>query len=160
MVIALVLSIIGLASILLEFFIPAFGLIGIIGAGSIVAGIVLAFRISTNIGSIFLIASLIIIPVLMMIFFRLFPKTFIGKKLILHRIFETDEGYKSIAEDYSVLENKTGTASTDLRPSGMIIIDDKKYSAVTSGEYIEKTKRVTVIKTEGSKITVSEVKEC
>lgn len=154
---ALILAVVGLASILLEFFIPAFGLIGLIGTGSVIAGIVLAFRISTTLGSVFLISSLVLIPVLMMIFFRIFPKTFIGKKLILHRKLETEDGYTATADDYTVLENKTGFASTDLRPSGTVVIDDKKYSAVTSGEYIERSKNIIVIKTEGSRITVAEV---
>lgn len=154
---ALILAVVGLASILLEFFIPAFGLIGLIGTGSVIAGIVLAFRISTTLGSVFLISSLVLIPVLMMIFFRIFPKTFIGKKLILHRKLETEDGYTATADDYTVLENKTGLASTDLRPSGTVVIDDKKYSAVTSGEYIERSKNIIVIKTEGSRITVAEV---
>lgn len=157
MITALILAVVGLAAILLEFFIPAFGLVGAVGIGSIVAGIVLAFRMSATVGSIFLVSSLIIIPVLMMIFFRFFPKTFIGKKLILHRIFEKEEGFNSSFTDYSDLRGKTGSAITDLRPSGTIMLENKKYSAVTSGEYIEKTKKITVIKTEGSKITVSEV---
>ena len=157
MLLPIILAVIGLASILLEFFIPAFGLIGAIGAGSIIAGIVLAFKVSSTAGSVLLISSLILIPVLMMIFFRLFPKTFIGKKLILHRVFNREDGFESSQADYSGLKGKTGTVASDLRPSGTIIVDNTKYNAVSSGEYIEKSKVITVIKTEGSKITVAEV---
>ncbi len=157
MVLAVVLLITGIAAILLEFFIPSFGLIGIIGAGSIIGSIITAFNFSKLAGSVFLTASLIIVPVMIIIFFRIFPKTLIGKKLILHRNFDKAEGFESTAFDYSIIAGKTGTAVTDLRPSGIAIIDDKKYSVVTGGEYIKKEKEICVVKTEGSKITVAEV---
>ena len=156
MVLAVIMLLIGVAAILLEFFVPAFGLIGIIGAASIIGSIVSAFRFSTTAGAIFLTAALIIVPTLMLTFFRIFPKTFIGRKLILHRKFDRQEGFKSSAADYSMLTGKTGTALTDLRPSGTIVVEERKYSAVTSGEYIEKNNKVKIIKTAGSRILVAE----
>ena len=156
MILAVILLITGAAAILLEFFVPAFGLVGIIGLASIIGSVITAFRISSTAGAIFLTSALILVPALMMIFFKLFPKTLIGKKLILHSSFNKEEGFISSAVDYTVLKGKTGSALTDLRPAGTIIIEDRKYSAVTAGEYINKNTKVNVIKTEGSKITVSE----
>jgi len=157
MLIASGLLIIGIAVILLEFFIPSFGLIGVIGIASIIGSIVLAFRTSSLAGSIFLIAALIIVPFLMMIFFKFFPKTFFGKKLILGRKFKSEDGFTSYSsEKYEDLEGVSGTAATDLRPSGMILINNRKLSAVSSGEYIEKGKNIVVIKIEGSRIVIKE----
>lgn len=156
MILAIILLLTGIAAILLEFFVPAFGLIGIIGGASIIGSIISAFRFSSIAGAVFLTASLIIVPALMLIFFRIFPKTFIGKKLILHRRFDRQEGFESTAADYSLLDGKTGIAQTDLRPSGSIVVEDNKYSAVTGGEYIEKGSRVKIVKTAGSRIIVTE----
>lgn len=155
MMLAVALLIIGIAVILLEFFIPSFGLIGVIGAASVVGSIVLAYRVSSTAGSIFLIAALITVPVLMMLFFKLFPRTFFGRKLILGRRFHKEDGFTSYSpEKYKELKGCSGTALTDLRPSGMILVDGKKLSAVSSGEYIEKGRPVAVIKTEGSRIVI------
>ncbi|MBI9106340.1 MAG: hypothetical protein JEZ04_06295 [Spirochaetales bacterium] len=157
MLLAAILLVIGIAIILLEFFIPSFGLIGLIGTASIVGSIVLAFRVSSMAGSIFLIASLIIVPVLMMMFFKFFPRTFFGRKLILKRRFDSEDGFTSYSsEKYQELQGRTGTAETDLRPSGMILVEGRKLSAVTSGEYIEKGNPIVVIKIEGSRIVIKE----
>ena len=157
MLLAVCLLLLGIAVILLEFFIPAFGLIGAIGAASVIGSIVLAFRISSTAGSIFLVSTLVAVPVLMMVFFRLFPRTIFGKKLILGKRFERDEGFASYTDEkYEGLNGAAGTAATDLRPSGIVVIDGKKFSAVSSGEYIEKDKPISVIKTEGSRIVVRE----
>ena len=157
---ATILLLTGIAAIIIEFFVPAFGLVGLVGAGSIIGSVITAFRFSSTAGAIFLTASLIIVPGLLMLFFKLFPKTFIGKKLILHRNFNKEDGFESSSDNYSVLKGKSGTVISDLRPAGTIMIDNKKFSAITAGEYIEKEKKVSVIKTEGSKIIVAEVTEC
>ena len=159
MLLAVILVITGIAAIILEFFVPAFGLVGIVGAGSITAGIIAAFRISSLAGSIFLTASLIIVPVLMLIFFKVFPRTFIGRKLILHRSFDRERGFESTAADYSALEGCDGLAATDLRPAGMVVIAGEKYNAVTAGEYIDKGVTVRVVRIDGNKITVRKEKE-
>lgn len=156
MLLAIILLILGIVIILLEFFIPSFGLIGVIGVASIIGSIVTAFRINSTAGAVFLTASLIIVPALMLIFFKIFPRTFIGKKLILHKQMKQQDGFESAAGDYTNLRGKTGMAVTDLRPSGTIEIEQRKYSALTSGEYIVKNKRVNIVKTEGSKIIVTE----
>ncbi len=151
-----ILLIIGIASLILEFFVPSFGLIGAIGGAGIIGSIILAFRVSSTAGTVFLITSLILVPALMMIFFRLFPKTFFGKKLILGKSFRQEDGFTSSAGKYSELEGKRGEVLTDLRPVGTVLIDQNKYQAVTAGEYIPKGKMITVKKTEGSKIIVTE----
>ena len=43
---------------------------------------------------------------------------------------------------------------TTLRPTGIAMIDLKKYNVMSGGEYIDKDSIITVIKVEGNKITV------
>ena len=107
MLLAVIMLLTGIAAILLEFFVPAFGLIGVIGAASIIGSIITAFRFSATAGAVFLIASLITVPALMLTFFRIFPNTFYRQKnSSLHRNFDSDEGFKSSAGDYSDLDGK------------------------------------------------------
>jgi membrane-bound ClpP family serine protease len=67
-------------------------------------------------------------------------------------------GYTTSAPDFSHLIGSTGVAMTDLRPSGTIIIDDKRYDAVTGGEYLAHDTNVKVVEVEGSKVVVREIK--
>jgi membrane-bound serine protease (ClpP class) len=163
MVLAAVLLVTGIAVILLEFFIPAFGLIGIIGAASVIGSIVLAFRASSLAGSIFLILTLIIVPTMVFIFFKYFPRTYFGKKLILGNTFGKKED-NAPGPDWSVeggaalLPGTSGRTVTDLRPSGSIRVDKNRYSALSAGEYIEKNKDIKIVRIEGNKIVVREEK--
>ena len=155
MVLAIVLLVTGIAVILLEFFIPAFGLIGVIGAASVIGSIVLAFRVSSLAGSIFLILTLIIVPSMVFIFFKYFPRTYFGKKLILGNSFNQSD---DLPERTSLMPGISGVAVTDLRPSGSIIVDNNRYSALSAGEYIDKNRNIKIVRIEGNKIVVKEEK--
>ncbi len=149
---------VGLAAIIIEFFVPAAGIIGIVGIGSIIGGIILAYiNYGTTIGTIYLLSALIIVPVVVIFYFRRFPESFMGKRLILHDSQKQKDGFTSYTEDkYSSLINKNGESLTTLRPAGSVKIENKKYSVVTSGEFIDKGQNVKVVKIEGSRIIVRE----
>ena len=158
MLLSIGLLLIGLIAIIVEFFVPAMGLVGILGAGSIGGSVVLVFiQKGTMLGSIFLIVVLIIVPFFIAVCFKIFPHTFMGKRLILGNVQKREGGYASYsAERYIDLNGKMGTTLTVLRPSGIVLIEKKKYSVVTAGEYIDKGLQVRVVKTEGSRIIVRE----
>ena len=146
----------GLAAIIIEFFVPAAGLIGVLGLGSIVGGIVLAYmRYGTSVGAAFLIGIVIVTPAIIALYFKLFPRSFIGRWLILRQDQRPEEGFSSYTQSrYAELTGKEGSALTSLRPSGMAMIDGGKHSVVTAGEFIEKGEQITVSKVEGSRIIV------
>ncbi|MBT3275533.1 MAG: hypothetical protein HN368_20420 [Spirochaetales bacterium] len=146
----------GLAAIIVEFFVPAAGIIGVLGFGSIVSGIVLAYaRHGTTVGAMFLIGAVIATPAVIALYFKLFPKSFVGRWLILKGEQKRIDGFSSYEHDgYSHLADAPGVAITDLRPSGMAIFNEIKYSVVTGGEYIEQGEKVRVDTVEGSRIIV------
>ena len=150
------LALIGLAALIIELFVPAGGLIGLVGLGSIVTAVVRTYQTAgPTMGTIFLIASLVLVPTLFIIWFRHFPKSFMGKRLILRDSQTKETGYASHTDPiYPELKGKSGTAVTPLRPSGTVVIEGRRYSAVTDGEFIEKDEEVTVKKTEGNRIEV------
>ncbi len=150
------LFVLGLAAIIVEFFVPAAGLVGIAGSGAVIASIVLVFsRYGTTMGSVFLLAALVLVPVVMVLYFKLFPKTFFGKRLILGKAQDRAEGYVSYTADrYNDLSGKEGTTLSNLRPAGTVLIGRQRYSVVTGGEFIGKGEVVRVIKVEGNRILV------
>jgi membrane-bound serine protease (ClpP class) len=153
---SILLLVIGLAAIIIELFVPAGGLIGLIGLGSIVTAIVMTFQSQgPAVGTIFLIAAMILIPTFLVIWFKFFPNSFMGRRLILRDSQTRETGYTSHTDpSYPDLRGKSGSAVTPLRPSGTVIIEGRRYSAVTDGEFIEKNETVTVKKTEGNRIEV------
>ena len=146
----------GLLAIILEVFVPAAGIIGIAGVGSIIASVVIAYqRLGTLVGSIYLAVVLVLVPVFIVLYFKFFPRSPIGRWLISQDSQDTDKGYASYTrEKYSELNGREGTSLTVLRPVGMVLIDGQKYSAVTGGEFIEKDKPIRVVKVEGSRVVV------
>lgn len=146
----------GVLALILEVFVPAAGIIGIAGLGSIIASVVIAFqRLGNLIGSIYLAVVLVLVPVFIVLYFRLFPRSPVGRWLISQDRQEPEKGYSSFtAEKYFDLIGKEGISLTILRPAGMVRIDGQKYSAVTGGEFIEKDKPIKVVKVEGSRVVV------
>ena len=146
----------GLAAIIVEFFVPAAGLIGVLGLGSIIGGIVMAYlRYGTNVGAAFLIGTVIVTPAVIALYFKLFPRSFVGRWLILRGEELPEQGFSSFTQSrYTELAGKNGSALTSLRPSGTALIDGSKQSVVTAGEFIERGEQIIVSKVEGSRIIV------
>ncbi len=147
----------GLVLLAIEIFvIPGFGITGILGILGIVAGIFMSFGINniaqaTSVIFFSLIADIILIVILAR--FVLKSKGF--KNIVA---LETDTaGYHS-SVSYDNLLGREGITDTFFRPSGNIIINDKKYDAITEGEFINKGVKIKVILVEGNKIVIKEVK--
>jgi len=148
------LIVIGIAAILLELFLPSFGVIGIAGAGCLIAAVVLAYRnLGVTMGTVLLLSTLVAVPSLVFAGLKLFPKTFVGKWLIL---WDRQSGeYRASGEGVPAdLADREGVSLTDLRPSGTARIGERKLSVVTEGEYIGKGESVKVIAVEGSRVVV------
>jgi len=154
--VAIGLAVAGVAAVIVEMFVPALGLIGAGGLAAIVASIVMVYReFGTLVGSIYLGAAIIVLPVLFVLYFRYLPRTFVGKRLIQQDVQDREAGYSSYtAEKYDGLVGKEGMALTVLRPVGTVLIDGNKYSAVTAGEFVERDQPIVVSKVEGSRIVV------
>lgn len=150
------LIVIGLIAIFAELLIPAFGLIGLAGLGSVVAAVVFAYNDHGDVmGTVVLAAALVATPLALFLGLKFFPRTFIGKRLILSSSFDRDSGYASYTSaTYEGLVGKTGRAKTTLRPSGVAEIDGRKQSVVTAGEFIEQDAPVRVVRVEGSRVVV------
>jgi len=152
------LALIGLLAILLEGFLPAGGLIGIGGGLCLIAVIVLAFlKIGTIAGGVSLGSLAVLAPLAFYLGFKRFPQSSMGRSLVLSDRQAGETGYASYTPKlYQDLLGAEGVSFTSLRPSGMVKIGGRKYSAVTSGEYVEKDALVRVVEVHGSRIVVRE----
>jgi membrane-bound serine protease (ClpP class) len=151
------LMVLGAAAILIEVFVPAAGLLGIGGLACIVFAVARAYvDHGSEVGMVFLIVALVCTPLLIYGALKAFPRSWVGRELILGEHQERETGYASYTESmYTDLVGKNGVSLTDLRPSGMALIDKKRLSVVTAGEYIGRNEAVRVLRVEGSRIVVT-----
>jgi membrane-bound serine protease (ClpP class) len=142
----------GIVAILAEVFLPTAGLLGIAGLGSIVASIVIVYhRFGSLAGSLYLAAVAVLTPVLLVLYFKLFPRSVIGRWLISRHTHQTEPG------PFAELAGREGRTLTVLRPVGTVQVGERRFSAVTAGEFIDKDRPVRVVKVEGSRIVVREI---
>ena len=160
---------IGLLAIILEIFLPAGGIIGIGGLITIGTGVVMSFRLyGSEAGLGVLIFTLVAGPVVIIGLLKAFPKSFVGRKLILDDplkpviLKKGKPGTEEKAEEKpggpgEILPGAEGKAFTGLRPSGTGLINGRKVSVVTRGDFIDKESRIVVVKVEGSRIVVKKI---
>lgn len=152
---SLILFVIGILLIILEFFVVG-GIAGAIGIVSVIVSMFLASGDIAVIGISLAIAigvSIIASILLVKVFGR---KMKFFKKMILTDSTNTESGYVSNQNRKDLIE-KTGVTLTALRPAGVILIEDERIDVVSDGSFIDKGKKVKVVKAEGSKIVVREI---
>lgn len=154
MIIPLVLSLVGIIAIIAEFFIPSAGLIGLGGMGAIIVSIVMVFRESGSLyGFIFLFANLVIVPTIIIAYWKHFPRSFMGRRLILSP-GPPGGNRDSAGEQPSLEAGVEGRALTFLRPAGTGVFGDKRVSVLTDGEFLDKDCSIRIIRIEGNRVFV------
>lgn len=157
---------IGIIFIALEVFvIPGFGVFGVIGLFASLSSLIL-IMLNNDMFDFTFVLSRDLIASSLSVFISVFSfgllVLFGGikltdseafKKIALNETQEKGKGY--VSKKYSDnLLNVKGKSFTILRPSGKVIIDENIYDASTSGEYIEKNKKIIVTNNEGSSLKV------
>ena len=151
----LILTLIGLALLITELFLPGFGVAGISGVLCLIAVCVIQFATNKPLVAILVTAVLGVILVVMVILFMHSMKNglLFRSPIVLKDRIEA-EAVKPSSGTLEHLIGKTGTAMTPLRPSGIALIDGQRYSVETQATFIEKDSEVTVLAVDGTTITV------
>ena len=167
-IINIVLFIIGIILLLLEIFvIPGFAITGVIGIILIIGSIFLSL-IGNNLpywdsgavskAVIQLSASLLFAFILIYILAKFLPKSSAFSRLVLSNEEKADQGFVSYPSEKELL-GLEGIALTTLRPAGSAEFNGQKYDVVADWEYIPKGNKVKVIRVEGIKVVVKELKD-
>lgn len=151
--VSIILFAVGMLLLLIEMFLPGFGIFGGLGLLSLVLCIVFsATSVESALLMVVIIAAIIILFAL--IFARSLKKGFLYKSsIVLKHAEESHEGFVS-NEDYSRLLGKTGKSVTVLRPSGIAEFDGERVDVVTDGEFIQRGTEVLVYEAAGRRVTV------
>jgi len=147
------LAFVGYVLILCEVFVPG-GVIGTVGAVLLAAGIVAGFFHGPVFGFWMLIGSLVIGVLGFFAWIKYFPRTAIGKKMVLSQDAAEWHGFDDAKQE---LLGKEGVTHGPLHPAGTAMIDGKRVDVVTRGEMVEAHQKVRVIKVEGNRVVVDMV---
>lgn len=155
----LVCFLVGIGLLVLEAFMPGFGLPGISGIVMEIVAIVLTWVNHgpvAALGLTIIVLSLIAIAISMSL--RSATKGRLSRSKIILKERESNEaGYRS-AEDMQVFLGKEGETTTVCRPTGMAEFDGVKLNVVSEGEFIPAGTRVRIVQVEGSRIVVRVIK--
>ena len=154
---AIILFVVGIVLILLEFFVPG-GILGLIGFGAVITSLFIASDNVTYMAISMLIALSVSILASILLFKVFGKKIRLFQKIILKDSTNTESGYIS-SKSRTELLGKEGFSLTSLRPSGTAIINDERIDVITEGGYIERHKKIKVVKTEGVRVVVRELKD-
>lgn len=143
----------GLALIVAEVLFPSLGVLSLAAGACILGSIVSAFAIDANTGVNFLIAVALLVPVAIVMGFKVFPKSPMGKHMIA-RGLSFDSSAATDARDLTLV-GQDGVVEATLRPAGMARIDGRRVDVISRGERIETGEPVRVVEVEGNRVVVA-----
>jgi membrane-bound serine protease (ClpP class) len=136
----------GLLAMFIELFIPGavMGMIGFLAVvGSIIYAVVSDHMVTA---AVLTVCAIAFVPVFFMLW-----KGVVGKFLAIKA---EESGFRpstTITED---LVGAEGEAMSTLRPSGIALLNDRRYDVVTRGEMLQKGTRLKVIEVSGNRVVV------
>ena len=163
----IILFVAGIILLALEIFVvPGFGITGISGIILIFISLFLALTPSgpffnydnISIAIIQLTGAIVGALILVFLLAKFLPKTNAFNRLILANEEKADQGFVSYPSEKELL-GAEGVALTTLRPAGSAEFNGKRVDVVADWEYIERGKKIKVLRVEGIKVVVKEVKE-
>lgn len=145
--------------IVVEVFVPSGGLISICSLACLVGGIVLFFQYSVTAGWIGIGIAAIMIPSVLVVAYRIFPKTRFGKSVTLTPPERRQGDAIPDTDKLKDLLGAEGVVLTPLRPVGMCDLSGQRVECVAESGYVDKGKKVKVINVESTQLTVRIIEE-
>jgi membrane-bound ClpP family serine protease len=150
-----ILFIAGLLLLVVEMFIPGFGIAGGTGLVLLIIGIIITARSWTD-ALIMTLILLAIIALALLVILRSAKKGVLRRRLILWSSARKEQGF-STSDDMANLVGQTGISLTILRPAGFGEFGGRRLDVVAEGSFIEKGIQIRIIHAEGRRIVVEPV---
>ena len=147
--------IVGVGLLVLEVFLPGFGLPGLSGVALLTVGIIIAW---VNHGEVVGLAMTLIALALAGIAITVSVKSAATGKLSKSALILKETAQTVDHEETEALLGKEGQTITVLNPVGVADFDGVRLNVVSEGTFLAKGAKVQVTKVEGTKIIVREIK--
>ena len=147
------------ALIVAEVFVPSGGLISICALACLGGGIAIFFHHSMITGWIGVGIAAIMIPSVLVVAYRIFPKTRFGKSVTLTPPERRQGDAIPDTDKLKDMLGAEGVVLTPLRPVGMCGFSEQKVECVAESGYVDKGRKVKVINVESTQLTVRIIEE-
>jgi len=153
---AVVLLVIGLAVMMLEVFLPSGGVLGFVSAVAIVSAIVTAFvQQGVLAGFVMLGMSIGLVPAVLVLAFRWFPATPLGRRVLPPPPEPSDVLPQQAARDAAkAAVGLVGTVVDELVPWGRVLVADRLHEAMSEGGVVSAGTPIEVIGSQGTSLVV------
>ncbi len=152
---AVILLVLGIVLIIAEFFVPG-GIVGLLGVGAVIGSLFVAGADVGHMAMSIGIAFLVAIIASVILFKTIGMEKGLFRHIILKDSTKTELGYVS-SQTRLELIGLEGETITPLRPSGTALMDGERIDVISEGNFIEKDRKVKVVKVEGVRVVVREV---
>jgi membrane-bound serine protease (ClpP class) len=159
LLLAVLLYVVGALLVAAEVFVPSGGLLGTGAVICLLAGVAILFRQSTLAGCIGAGVAIVMVPVLLVMAYKLLPKTRFGRQMLLMPPVRQRGDAIADTPELSKLLGATGRVLTTLRPVGMGDFGGRRIECVAESGFVPKGKTVKVIHVEGTQVTVRVIEE-
>jgi len=157
---AILLLVLGLGLAVMEVFFPSAGILGFLSASAILAAIIMGFQDGMGTGLAILGVAVFGIPAVLVLAFRYWPRTAMGRRMLLMAP-RSDDVLPDDADRHHLkgLVGKVGRAKCKMLPGGVVTIDGRSIEAVSEGVFIEAGQSVRVIAVRANRAVVRLVEE-
>jgi membrane-bound serine protease (ClpP class) len=148
MELVIALLVVGCLLVLAETILPGM-VAGILGVLCIMGGVVAGYvNFGTPTGHYILLGVMVALVVGAAVWIKVFPNT------RLARVFISEQSVGNLEVEKPALLGQSGTALSQLRPSGVALINGQRVDVITEGSLIEKGTPLKVIALEGLRVVV------
>jgi len=147
------------ALIVAEVFVPSGGLISICALACLGGGIAIFFHHSIIAGWIGVGIAAIMIPSVLVVAYRIFPKTRFGKSVTLTPPERKQGDAIPDTDKLKDMLGAEGVVLTPLRPVGMCDFSGQRFECVAESGYVDKGNKIKVINAESTQLTVRIIEE-
>jgi membrane-bound ClpP family serine protease len=156
--IAYALIALGLLLLVAELFLPTGGILAVLSIGALIVGIAMTFNYDPSTGMFTLIAVFVAIPILAALAFHYWPKTPLGRRMMLSGPQEDDAlANMPVNLDLEQLRGRYGRTLSTLRPSGITDFDGRRVDTISEGAMIEPGQWVRCIDVKAGHVIVRQV---
>ena len=140
--------------LLAEVFVPSGGLLSVCAFASLIGGILIFFKHSPVAGWIGVVVALVMIPAILIVAYRIFPKTRFGKNVSLAPPQRKPGDAIPDTDQLRQLLGARGVVMTPLRPVGACDFAGQRVECVAETGYVAKGEKVEVINVQSTQLTV------
>lgn len=148
------LVLVGLAIVVLELMIPSGGILSALAGIAILASIVVAFiQGGVVLGTIFMAFTAVLVPAILLLFIRLWPKTPMGRRVLINPP-PAEELVPDEVQSLRQWIGERGVAVSPMLPSGAIRIGRRTMDAISEGMSIDNGTPIEVVAARGNHLVV------